>query len=78
MIYLSFKEFVNKYKLKSEATSNFKIGQILSELKISAKVYMRVDKFNTSIGIVNLHATKGTHWVFLLWKLLVERTPNGL
>ena len=66
MNYLSFKEFVNKYKLKNEATSNLKIEQILSELKISAKVYMRDDKFTTKIGIVNLHPTKGTHWVMFV------------
>ena len=26
-------------------------------------IYMRDDKFNTTSGIVNLHPTKGTHWV---------------
>ena len=62
MNYLSFKQFINKHKLESEATSNFKIGQILSEKKSSAKVYMRDDKFNTSMGVLNLHPTKGTHW----------------
>ena len=26
-------------------------------------IYMRDDKFTTDSGIVNLHPTKGTHWV---------------
>ena len=26
-------------------------------------IYIRDDKFNTTSGIVNLHPTKGTHWV---------------
>ena len=26
-------------------------------------MYMREEKFTTTAGIVNLHPTKGTHWV---------------
>ena len=63
MIHLSFKEFVDKYELKNEATSNVKIKEILNELNIPAGIYMRDDKFTTTSGIVNLHPTKGTHWV---------------
>ena len=69
MNYLSFKEFVDKYGLKDEATSNIKIQQILNtlhasgELHLPTKVYMRDDTFSTDSGIVNLHPTKGTHWV---------------
>ena len=62
MNYLSFKEFVEKYGLKNEATSNVK-KEILNELNIPCGIYMRDDKFNTTSGIVNLHPTKGTHWV---------------
>ena len=67
--YLSFKDFVEKYGIKNEATSNVKIKEILdrlgasSELNIPCGIYMRDDKFNTTSGIVNLHPTKGTHWV---------------
>ena len=60
---LSFKEFVETYRLKNEATSNVKIKEILNELAIPAGVYMRDRKFTTTAGIVNLHPTKGTHWV---------------
>ena len=69
-MYLSFKEFVDKYGLKDEATSNVKIKEILARLKLNSTgireaplVYMRDDKFTTKSGIVNLHPTKGTHWV---------------
>jgi hypothetical protein len=63
-MYLSFKEFVGKYGLKDEATSNVKIKEILARLKLnSTGIYMRDDKFTTKSGIVNLHPTKGTHWV---------------
>ena len=65
MNYLSFKEFVDKYGLKNEATSNVEIKEILKLMNTSCGIYMRDDKFNTTSGIVNLHPTKGTHWVML-------------
>ena len=63
MNYLSFKEFVNKYGLKNEATSNVEIKEILKLMNTSCGIYMRDDKFITTSGIVNLHPTKGKHWV---------------
>ena len=66
MNYLSFKEFVNKYGLKNEATSNVKIKEILKLMNTSCEIYMRDDKFTTTSGIVNLHPTKGTHWVMFI------------
>ena len=63
---LSFKEFVDKYGLKDEATSNIKIKEVLDKLTIPAGIYMRDDKFTTIAGIVNLHPTKGTHWVMFV------------
>ena len=63
MNYLSFKDIVDKYKLKNQATSNIKIKEVLKQFKIPANVYMRDDQFTTNSGIVNLHPTKGTHWV---------------
>ena len=39
----SIQEFVEKYGLKNEATSNVKIKEILNELNISAGVYMSDD-----------------------------------
>ena len=74
--YLSFKEFVEKYRLKNEATSIVKIKEILNMLRASRElgaashtacgIYMRDDKFTTTSGIVNLHPTKGTHWVMFV------------
>ena len=65
MNYLSFKEFVEKYGLKNEATSNVKIKKILDrlhasgELNIPCGIYMSDDNFNTTSGIVNLHPSVG-------------------
>ena len=47
MNYLSFKEFVDKYNLKNEATSNIKIKEVLEHFKIPTDVYMRDDQFTT-------------------------------
>ena len=63
-VYLSFKEFFEKYGQKNEATSNVKIKEILDILKLnSTGIYMRDDKFTTPSGKVDLHPSKGTHWV---------------
>ena len=60
--YLSFKEFVEKYRLKNEATSTIKMEEILALMNISeCGIYMRDDKFTTPSGIVNLHPSVGTH-----------------
>ena len=73
---LKFKEFIREFNLKNKATSNIEIQNILNkfwqsphelrELKIKSGIYMRDDKFTTPIGIVNLHPTKGTHWVLYI------------
>ena len=53
MKYLSFKEFIEKYGLKNEATSNVKIKEILNTLQLnSTGIYMRDGKFRTDSGIV--------------------------
>ena len=66
MNYLSFKEFVNKHGSKNEATSNVEIKENLKLMNTSCGIYMRDDKFTTTSGIVNLHPTKGTHWVMFV------------
>ena len=67
MNYLSFKELVEKYRIKYEATSNVKTKEILDILNLkSTGIYMRDDKFTTTAGVVNLHPTKGTHWVMFV------------
>ena len=52
------------YGLKDQATSSIKIREIIGILKLnSTGIYMRDDQFIITSGIVNLHPTKGTHWV---------------
>ena len=61
---LTFNDFIKKYKLKNEATSNIKIQQVLSSLSLNdVGIYLRDGPFSSDIGTVNLHPSKGTHWV---------------
>ena len=61
---MTFNDFIKKYKLKNEATSNIKIQQVLSSLSLNdVGIYLRDGPFESDIGIVNLHPSKGTHWV---------------
>ena len=62
---LTFNDFVRKHDLKNKATSNIKIYEVLKNIRLDTKVgiYLRDGPFSTDIGIVNLHPSKGTHWV---------------
>ena len=61
---VTFNDFVKKYNLKNEATSNIKIQQVLTSIRLdNVKIYLRDGPFSSDIGIVNLHPSKGTHWV---------------
>ena len=61
---MTFNDFIKKYKLKNEATSNIKIRKILSSLSLNdIGIYLRDGSFKSDIGVVNLHPSKGTHWV---------------
>ena len=61
---MTFNDFINKYNLKNKATSNIKIQQVLSSWGLNdIGIYLRDGPFSTDIGLVNLHPTKGTHWV---------------
>ena len=61
---MTFNDFNKKYNLKNKATSNIKIQQVLSSLSLNdVGTYLRDEPFKTDIGIVNLHPSKGTHWV---------------
>ena len=69
---ISFNDYINKYKLKNEATSNIKIQQILSFLSMKdVEIYLREGPFESCIGIVHLHPTKGTHWVVYTKEILL-------
>ena len=60
-----FNDFVHKNKLKIKATSDIKLYEVLKNIVLDTKVeiYLRGGPFSSDIGIVNLHPTKGTHWV---------------
>ena len=61
---ITFNDFIKKYKLKNKPTSNIKIQQVLSSLSLNGVgIYLRDGPFKSNIGIVNLHQSKGTHWV---------------
>ena len=59
-----FNDFVKKFYLKNKATSNIKIQKVLSSIGLNnVEIYLRDGPFSSDIGIVNLHPSKGTHWV---------------
>ena len=61
---ISFNGFVKEYILKSKATSNIDIQQILSSLSLSeVEIYLRHGPFTTDMELVTWHPTKGPHWV---------------
>ena len=61
---MTFNDFIKKHNLKNKATSNIKIQNILSSLSLNdVGIYLRDGPFESDIGIVNLHPSKGTHWV---------------
>ena len=61
---MTFNDFIKKHNLKNRATSNIKIQNILSSLSLNdVGIYLRDGPFSSDIGIVNLHPSKGTHWV---------------
>ena len=62
---ITFNDFVLKHNLKNKATSNIKMREVLKKMGLDSKVgiYLRDGVFESDIGIVNLHPSKGTHWV---------------
>ena len=61
---MSFNYFVHKYKLKNQATLNIKIQQVHSSSELdNVDIYLRNGPFSSNVGIVNLHESRGSHWV---------------
>ena len=61
---MTFNDFVEKYKLKDKATSKIKLYQVLDSIGLNnVEIFLRDGSFSSDIGIVNLHPSKGTHWV---------------
>ena len=59
-----FNEFIKKFNLKNKTTSNIKVQKVLTSIGLdNVNVYLRDGPFSSDIGIVNLHPSKGTHWV---------------
>ena len=59
-----FNEFIKKHNLKNKATSNIKIQQVLNSIGLNnVGIFLRDGLFDSDIGIVNLHQSKGSHWV---------------
>ena len=60
-----FNDFVYKQKSKNKATSNIKTYEVLKKIGLDTKVgiYLRDGPFLSDFGIVNLHPSRGTHWV---------------
>ena len=61
---MTFNDFIKEHNLKNKGTSNIKIQHDLSSLSLNdVGVYFRDGPFGSDVGIVNLHPSKGTHWV---------------
>ena len=61
---MTFNDFIKKHNLKNKPTSNIKIQQVLNSIGLNnVGIYLRDGPFSSDIGIVNLHPSKGTHWV---------------
>ena len=62
---MSFNDFLHKHNFKNKATSNIKIYEVLKKIGLDSKVgiCLRDGDFLTSYGIVNLHPSRGTHWM---------------
>ena len=59
-----FNEFNRKHEIKTKATSNTKIYQVLSFTGLNNfDIYLTDGPFLNDIGIVSLHPSKGTHLV---------------
>ena len=65
---ITFNDFVLKHNLENKATSNIKMHEVLKKMGLDFKVgiYLRDGVFESDIGIVNLHPSKGTHWVMYI------------
>ena len=61
---VTFNNFFKKHNLKNKATSNIKLQHVFNSIGFNnVEIYLRDGSFSSDIGIVNLHPSKGTHWV---------------
>ena len=58
---MTFNELIKKFNSKNKATKKIKICQVLSSLSLDdVGIYLRDGPFESDIGIVNLHPSKGS------------------
>ena len=61
---MTVNDFFHKHNIKNKGKSNIKIQQVLLSLSLNdVGIYLRDGPFESDVGIVNLHPSKGTHWV---------------
>ena len=61
---ITFIDFIRKHKLKNQATSNVEINRVFFSFALNdVGIYLRDGPLKNDIGIVNLHPSKGTHWI---------------
>ena len=61
---MSFSDFVHNYGLRNKSASILKIQNILISLASKdVRIFLGNGTFSGDLGIVNIHPTKGTHWV---------------
>ena len=64
---VTFNDFIKKPNLINKATSILKIQQVLSSIGLNnVGINLRDRPFSSDIGIVKLHPSKGSHWVFFI------------
>ena len=61
---MTFNDFLKKHSLRNKATSNIKMEHVLLFLPLNdIGIYLRDGSFLGDIGVVNLHPSRGSHWV---------------
>ena len=67
MTLIIFIEFVYRFNLNSQATSNIWMKEVLNKSGLNTRTYMRDYKIRTNDGIVFFRPIKGTYWVLYIW-----------
>ena len=71
---MTFNDFIKNIKMKNKPTSNMKIYENLSSLGLgNVGIFLRDGPFETDTGLVNLHSSKGTHWVCYTNEIYFDR-----
>ena len=61
---MTFKDFNKENKSENNATSKIKVQQVLNSIGLhNVGIYLIDGPFSSDIRYINLHPSKGTHWV---------------